>query len=60
MTARPGDDVSESTNRLEAFRKLERQIATLERKIRNEPQLNRKIELRRTLKAKQAELEQVR
>ena len=42
--------------RVEAARKLEREIAALERKLRNEPQLNRKVELRRTLKAKQATL----
>jgi hypothetical protein len=44
--------------RLEAMRRLQRDIAGLERKIRAEPQLNRKIELRRMLKSKQAELEE--
>ena len=37
-----------------------REVAPLERKLRTEPQLNRKIELRRTLKMKQHELEQQR
>lgn len=60
VSARPGEELSEVSARLEAARKLERQIAALERKLRTEPQLNRKVELRRTLKIKQAELEQQR
>ena len=34
--------------------------AVLERKLRSEPQLNRKVSLRRELIAKQAELDQTR
>lgn len=60
LSVRPGEDLSEVAARLEAVGKLEREVAALERKIRSEPQLNRKIELRRTLKSKQAELEQKR
>lgn len=60
VSARAGENVSEIAERLKAVQKLEREIAALERKLRNEPQLNRKIELRRTLKTKQAELEQQR
>jgi hypothetical protein len=60
VAARPGEEVSEVAARLETVRKLEREIAALQRKIRTEPQLNRKVELRRTLKCKQAELEQQR
>lgn len=60
VSARPGEELPEVSARLEAARKLEREIAALERKLRNEPQLNRKVELRRTLKIKQAELEQQR
>jgi hypothetical protein len=60
VSARPGEELSEVSTRLEATRKLGREIAALERKLRNEPQLNRKVELRRTLKIKQAELEQQR
>lgn len=52
----PGEDLSEVTARLEAARQLEREIGTLERKILNEPQLNRKVELRRALKTKQGSL----
>ncbi|WP_232718525.1 DUF4391 domain-containing protein [Gordonia metallireducens] len=53
---RPGENVSEVAARLEKVRKLEREIASLERKLRAEPQFNRKVELRRALKTKQAEL----
>jgi hypothetical protein len=56
LTARPGEDMSEVSARLEAARQLEREIAALERKIRCEPQLNRKVELHRALKPKQAAL----
>lgn len=56
VAARPGEDVSEVAARLDTVRKLEREIATLQRKIRTEPQFNRKVELRRALKTKQAEL----
>lgn len=60
VAMRPGEEMSEVAARLETMRKLEREIAALERKLRNERQLNRKIELRRTLKTKQAEMEQQR
>lgn len=60
VSIRAGGNVSEIAERLKAVQKIEREIAALERKLRNEPQLNRKIELRRTLKKKQAELEQQR
>jgi hypothetical protein len=56
LAARPGEEVAEVAARLETVRKLERGIAALERKIRTEPQFNRKVELRRALKAKQAML----
>jgi hypothetical protein len=60
VSARPGEELSDVAARLQAVRKLEREVAALERKLRAEPQLNRKVELRRTLKTKQAELEQQR
>lgn len=60
VSARPGEELSDVAARLQAVRKLEREVATLERKLRAEPQLNRKVELRRALKTKQAELEQQR
>lgn len=56
VVAQAGEDVAAIAKRVEAARKLEREIATLERRLRNEPQLNRKVELRRTLKTKQATL----
>lgn len=60
VTVRPGEEMSEVADRLATVRKLEREITALERKLRTEPQLNRKIELRRTLKTRQQELEQQR
>ena len=60
ITARPGEEMSDVADRLATVRKLEREVASLERKLRTEPQLNRKVELRRTLKTKQHELEQQR
>lgn len=57
VSARPGEEMSTVAARLQTIRKLEREIAALERKLRTEPQLNRKIELRRTLNTKQAELD---
>lgn len=60
VVARPGELVSDVAARLDTVRKLEREIATFERKLRTEPQLNRKVEIRRVLKTKQAELEEQR
>ncbi|TFC90083.1 DUF4391 domain-containing protein [Cryobacterium sp. TmT2-59] len=60
ISVRPGEEMSEVADRLSVVRKLEREITALERKIRTEPQLNRKVELRRTLKTKQQELDQQR
>jgi hypothetical protein len=56
VAAQAGEDVGAIAGRVEAARKLEQEIAALERKLRNEPQLNRKVELRRTLTTKQATL----
>lgn len=56
VAGRAGENVSDVVGRLTTVRSLEREIAALERKLRNEPQLNRKVELRRTLKTKQAVL----
>ena len=60
VAVRPGEEMSDVADRLATVRKLEREVASLERKLRTEPQLNRKVELRRTLKTKQHELEQQR
>lgn len=60
VSARPGEEVSDIAARLQIVRKLEREVAALQRKLRSEPQLNRKVELRRALRTKQAELEEQR
>jgi hypothetical protein len=60
VALRPGEELSEAAARLDMVRKLERDVASLQRKLRTEPQLNRRVELRRALKAKQSELEQQR
>lgn len=60
VEVRPGEGMSEAADRLKTVSKLEREIKTLERKLRTEKQFNRKVELRRTLKTKQAQLEQQR
>jgi hypothetical protein len=56
VATRRGESVSHATDRIEQARKLERVIADLERKLRTDPQLNRKIELRRELHDRQASL----
>ncbi|MGW8645620.1 DUF4391 domain-containing protein [Micromonospora chalcea] len=56
IAPRPGEDLSEATGRIEQARKLEREIANLEKRLRAEPQLNRKIELRRQLRERTAAL----
>lgn len=60
FTLRPGESLAGVTVRLETVRRLEREIRALERKLRSEPQLNRKVDLRRELIAKQDELDQTR
>jgi uncharacterized protein DUF4391 len=47
---RAGESVSDATDRMESARKLRREIASLEKKMRAEPQLNRKIERRRQVR----------
>ena len=51
---RPGERMTDIADRLAAISRLERKVASLERKLRSESQLNRKVELRRTLTAQQA------
>ncbi|MFT3889728.1 MAG: DUF4391 domain-containing protein [Arachnia sp.] len=50
VPSRVGETVRQVADRLDRAAKLRREIAALERKLRNEPQLNRKIDLRRQLK----------
>jgi hypothetical protein len=49
FTARPGERLSQTSERVAQARKLEREIAALRQRLRAEPQLNRKVELRRQL-----------
>lgn len=55
-TILPGERLSDVADRLTTISRLEREVSTLERKLGREPQLNRKVELRRTLKSHQATL----
>lgn len=50
IEVRAGETVSQATHRLDRTRRLQREIAALDKKLRTEPQLNRKIDLRRQLK----------
>lgn len=59
VAARVGETVSEATDRLDRARKLQREVAALEKKLRTEPQLNRKMELRRQHKEREAALEEL-
>lgn len=56
VAPRAGENLSEVIGRLTTVRSLEREISALERKLRNEAQLNRKMALRRQLKDRQAAL----
>lgn len=60
VEARIGETPSEVSARLASISQLDREIAALERKLRNERQFNKKVEMRRQLKAKQALREQQR
>lgn len=57
VAARPGESLSEVIARIEDVRTLDRRIATLERRARREKQFNRQVDLRRELRARQAERE---
>lgn len=56
VVPRPGEDVATATGRMMQAKKLERDVAALEKKLRSEPQFNRKVELRRQLRSRTAEL----
>jgi len=51
-----GERLSDTTARVQDAHKLEREMARLERRLRNEPQFNRKVELRRQLRDRTAAL----
>jgi hypothetical protein len=54
---RPGEALSEAFDRIERVRAVEREVASLERRLKAEPQLNRKVEIRRALLARISEYE---
>ncbi len=56
IAPRSGEPLAETTERVERKAKLEREIASLDRRLRNEPQLNRKVELRRQIQRCEHEL----
>lgn len=56
IETRAGETVSEATDRLARARRLQREIAALEKKLRTEPQLNRKIALRGQIRERTAVL----
>lgn len=56
VASRRGESVSDAINRMNRAEKLEREISALERKLRTELQLNRKVDLLRTLKERRAAL----
>ncbi|HEY5182660.1 MAG TPA: DUF4391 domain-containing protein [Dermatophilaceae bacterium] len=49
-SVRPGEDLSVTIDRMEVVRKVEREVAALEKRLRVEPQFNRKVELRRQIR----------
>lgn len=56
LDTRAGETAADAIHRLDRVRKVQREMAALERKLRTEPQLNRKIELRRQIKERTAAL----
>lgn len=57
LPRRPGESMSEALARIDRARALDREMKALERKIANEPQLNRKLDFRRELMWRAAEHE---
>lgn len=58
--AAPGEDLPHLIDRMALVRTLEREISALDKRVRTESQFNRKVELRRQLRGKQAELDALR
>jgi len=56
VATRPGEQLLEATGRIDQARKLEREIAALKKRLRTEPQLNRKVELRRQVRSQTTKL----
>jgi hypothetical protein len=60
LPARPGEELSVVIDRMTRVRKLERDIAALDKQVRLERQFNRKVEMRRDIRARQAELDELK
>ncbi|PVZ52700.1 hypothetical protein [Arthrobacter sp. H-02-3] len=56
IAVRPGGGVSAATGRMYQALKLYRAVAPRKKKLRNEPEFNRKVELHRQLRARMSEL----
>ena len=56
IPARPGEGLADATERVHQARRIEREIVGLEKRLRTEPQFNRKVELRRELRRRSDEL----
>lgn len=56
IAVRPGERLSQAIDRVDQARKLEREITALEKRLLAEPQLNRKVELRRQIRDRTAAL----
>ncbi len=59
VAVRADDKLSETVEKVNRVRKLEREISALEKRLRSEPQFNRKIELRRELRDRTAVLNEL-
>jgi len=54
---RPSEELSEAIERMSRIRSLGREVSVLKKRVRTEPQFNRKVGLRNQLRTKQAELD---
>lgn len=55
-SVRAGEELSVTIDRMEAVRRAEREVGALEKRLRVEPQFNRKVELRRQIRDRTDEL----
>lgn len=57
IPTRSGECLADATERVDQARRIEREVAALEKRLRTEPQLNRKVELRRQIRERSAALD---
>ncbi|OAI40070.1 hypothetical protein AYO39_00220 [Actinobacteria bacterium SCGC AG-212-D09] len=57
ITARRGEELDAALDRVACARKLQREIDRLDKRVRREPQFNRKVDLRAELRNRKAELD---